>query len=58
MWISTYAWSVSTIERDTCRDGGQGLKILNQYNINIGQNTHHNKRANTTLHKEKPKTAT
>jgi hypothetical protein len=26
--------------------------------LNIGQNTHHDKRDNTTVHKEKPKTTT
>jgi hypothetical protein len=35
------------------RGWGLGLKIKN-----IGQNTHHDKRDNTTLHKERPKTTT
>jgi hypothetical protein len=37
---------------------GWGLKIKNKYNINIGQNTHHNKRDNTALHKERSKATT
>ena len=32
---------------------GAGIK-----NKNIGQNTHHDKRDTTTLHKERPKTTT
>jgi hypothetical protein len=39
------------------RGRGPGIKI-NKYNINIGQNTLHNKRDNTTLHIERPKTTT
>jgi hypothetical protein len=35
-----------------------GIFKKKKYNINIGQNTHHNKRDNTTLHKERPKTTT
>jgi hypothetical protein len=39
-------------------DRGLGLKkYKNKHNINIGQNTHHNKR-DTTLYKERPKTTT
>jgi hypothetical protein len=37
-----------------CWDGELRFKI-NKYNINIEQNTHHNKRDNTTLHKERTK---
>ena len=34
---------------------GRGPGIKHKYNINIGQNTHHNKTDNTTLHTERPK---
>ena len=34
---------------------GAGIKNTNK---NIGQNTHHDKRDNTTLHKDRPKTTT
>jgi hypothetical protein len=34
---------------------GPGIKKINK---NTVQNTHHNKRDNTTLHKERPKTTT
>ena len=38
---------------------GTGAGIKNkQLNKNIGQNTHHDKRDSTTLHKERPKTTT
>jgi hypothetical protein len=37
------------------RGQGLGFKKRKIY-IYIGQNTHHNKRDNTTLHKERPKT--
>ena len=35
-----------------------GIKNKNKLNTNIGQNTHHDKRDNTTLRKEIPKTTT
>ena len=38
-------------QKASCRDGGLGLKNINKYNINIGQNTHPNKRDSTTLQK-------
>ena len=41
----------------SCGDGLR-LKIENKLNKNIGQNTHHDKRDNTTLHKVRPKTTT
>ena len=37
---------------------GAGIKNINTLNKNIGQNTHQDKRDNTTLHKERPKTTT
>jgi hypothetical protein len=37
---------------------GWGLGLKMKKKSNIGQNTHHNKRNSTTLHKERPKTTT
>ena len=40
------------------RWSGIEKKIKKNIYTNIGQNTHHDKRDNTALHKERPKTTT
>jgi hypothetical protein len=45
-----------TYQEASCGVGGEIRKT--KIYINTGQNTHHGKRDNTTLHKEIPKTTT